>query len=204
MQITSGIRRILSNPVVYSIFQYVMGAHAFWRAFVSNMLKLEKNALILDIGCGPADILDYLPKDVQYWGFDISDAYISNAKKKYGSRGNFFCKYLDEQDIHALPKFDRVLLTGVLHHMDDDVALQVLDLAKLALKPNGILITVDPCLCEGQNPIARFLIMKDRGQNVRKESEYSSLISQVFQNAQTQVVHKFWVPYTHCFMMGSK
>ncbi len=180
-----------------------MGAHSFWKLFVQNILKLKGNELVLDIGCGPADILSYLPASAQYWGFDISKAYIDKATLKYGERGHFFCKYFEENDLALLPKFDRVLLTGVLHHMEDDEASKVLKLAEIALKPNGMLITVDPCLIEGQNPIARFLILRDRGQNVRNESQYKQLLKNIFQSTKTQVVHKTWIPYTHCFMIGS-
>lgn len=45
---------------------------------------------ILDVGCRTADILMYLPKDIVYYGFDLSREYINSAKNKYGNRGKFF------------------------------------------------------------------------------------------------------------------
>ena len=76
---------------------------------------------ILDVGCGPADILAYLP-NVDYWGFDISEAYIERAGNAFGTRGHFNCKQLQVDDLDELPKFDVVLAIGLLHHIDDQVA----------------------------------------------------------------------------------
>lgn len=119
-QVTSGARAILSYPFVYSAFQSLMGAHKFRKNFVANYVKPLPGMKILDLGCGPADILGYLP-DVDYWGYDISTAYIAQAKKRFGQRGQFNCKQLELHDLAALPKFDVVLALGLLHHLDDSV-----------------------------------------------------------------------------------
>ncbi|ODU13895.1 MAG: hypothetical protein ABS91_00730 [Thiobacillus sp. SCN 64-35] len=198
-QVTSGLYAVLSSPYVYTSFQYLMGARSGWRRFVGEYVRPFPGAVLLDIGCGPADILDYLP-DVDYWGFDISQAYIDRATRKFGNRGHFVCKLLTEADLDRLPKFDVVTASGVLHHMDDGVARQFLSLARRALKPGGRLVTVDPCLVEGQNPIARFLIERDRGQNVRTEAGYASLARSEFPDVRLEIRHKTWIPYTHGYM----
>jgi len=154
---------------------------------------------VLDIGCGPADILEYLPA-VNYWGFDISVAYIQHATSRFGAKGKFSCKMLTEEDLKELPAFDLVLALGLLHHLDDDAALALLNIAHNALKPGGRLVTIDPCLEAGQNPIARYLILKDRGQNVRTREGYAALVSTVFPEYRLEVRHSAWIPYTHCIM----
>ena len=135
-QITAGVRSILSYPFIYSTFQLLMGAHRSRKDFVKNWVKPFSGMKILDVGCGPADILAYLP-NVDYWGYDISDAYIAEAKKRYRQRGKFFCKQLEVEDLILLPKFDVVLAMGILHHLDDSVALGVMKIAHQALKPGG-------------------------------------------------------------------
>lgn len=199
-QITTGVRKILSIPIVYSMLQNLMGAHSGRIRFVREFLRLEQSTKLLDLGCGPADILDYLPESVVYYGFDISDAYISRAQEKYGDRGVFRCQLLTHSDLSTLPRFDVVLAIGVLHHLDDDVARELVGLAHAALCPGGRLITVDPCWVAGQNPVARFLISKDRGQNVRDAEGYESLVEPIFSSRSITVRHRSWVPYTHCFM----
>ncbi len=197
-QITDGVRAILSNPLIYSALQALMGAHEDRKTFVSDFIKPVVGMAILDIGCGPAEILYHLPT-VDYWGFDISEEYISHAEKKFGAKGRFFSKLLSIDDLSSMPKFDVVLATGVLHHMDDELAAAVLKLAHQALKPGGRLFTIDACWAEGQHPIAKFLIAHDRGQNVRTEAGYEELVGRVFGNVKVTVRHKAWIPYTLCF-----
>ena len=202
-QITTGIRAILSNPYVYEFFQKIMGATKGRKKFISEFIAPYPVNSILDIGCGPADILASLP-DVTYYGFDISERYIKKARGAYGSKGNFFAKHLTPDDIDTLPKFDLVLLTGVLHHVDDETGINIMKMAQDALKPKGRLITTDCCLVDGQNPLARFLINKDRGQNIKSEEGYLRLARSVFKDVGSTIHHQAWIPYTHCFMVCTK
>ena len=153
----------------------------------------------MDIGCGPGELLSYLP-EMEYWGFDISETYIEHAKGKFGARGSFSCKLLTAEDLKTMPQFDVVVASGVLHHMDDDVARDLVALSHAALRPGGRFVTVDPCWTDIQHPVARFLISRDRGRNVRTASGYEQLVSPFYAERRITVRHKAWVPYTHCFM----
>lgn len=198
-QITVGIRALLSSPAVYTAFQSLMGAKKGWVQFVNEFVRPAEGMSLLDVGCGPGDLLDYLPP-VDYWGFDISETYIKYATKKFGAKGRFFCKYLGSDDLSSMPKFDLVVGSGLLHHMDDEVARHFLKLAYEALKPGGRLVTIDPCWVPKQHPIASFMIARDRGQNVRTESGYDRLAASVFDYRKVTIKNRVWIPYTHCFM----
>lgn len=198
-QITNGVRAVLSRPGVYSIFQRLMGAAETRRTLLSEFIRPKEGMKVLDIGCGPAGILDDLP-GVEYWGFDISETYIESARTKYGSRGRFYCRHLSQTDLATLPRFDLVLGMGILHHLDDKDAQTLFDLAYAALRPGGRFVTMDPCLERGQNLLARFLILRDRGQNVRTRDGYQSLAATRFPQLSVVVKHTAWVPYTHCLM----
>lgn len=202
-QVTSGVRAVLSHPLIYSAFQSLMGAHQSRLNFVENYIKPFPDMKILDIGCGPADILDYL-ENVKYWGYDISESYIAKAKEKFGDRGNFSCKIFEKDDLSLLPKYDVILALGLLHHLDDDIAKELMTLAMAALKPGGKLLTLDPCFDPAQSAVARFLVSKDRGQNVRDKESYQSLASGVFSSVVADVRHQVWIPYTHCIMECKK
>lgn len=180
-----------------------MGAKEGLASFANENIRAEVGSFVLDIGCGPADLLDYLPS-INYWGFDISESYIFKAKKKYGDRGNFYAKELGFEDLKMMPKFDLVIASGLLHHLDDELASHVMRISYEALKSNGRMITIDPCYVFGQNRIARYLISKDRGVNVRDEIGYKKLATKVFHNVQANIKHKSWIPYTHCIMECSK
>lgn len=198
-QITDGVRSILSSPRVYSLFQDLMGARSGWRRIVHLHLRPRPGDTLLDVGCGPGDVLDYLPK-VRYWGYDISPSYIARAQARGDPRATFQCRLLDAAELAGLPPFDLVLASGLLHHLEDGEASALMRLARDALKPGGRLVTVDPCLVDGQNPIARFLIERDRGRNVRDEPGYRTLALAVFSDVRSTVRHKAWIPYTHCYM----
>jgi SAM-dependent methyltransferase len=137
---------------------------------------------------------------VDYYGFDISKQYIEKASNNYSGRGTFFCKLFEGSDLEVLPKFDVILAMGLLHHLDDEEAVKLIELASKALKPGGRLLTVDPCFVSGQNFIARFLINNDRGQNVRNKDEYLNLVNGRFNLSNADVIHQTWIPYTNCFM----
>jgi SAM-dependent methyltransferase len=202
-QTTSGIRGMLSSPHVYSLFQALMGARSGWTRFVARYVRPVPGDHILDLGCGPADVLNYLP-EVDYWGYDISEAYIAQARQTHGDRGHLRCKLLTQDELSELPQFDTVIASGLLHHLDDDVAQDLIALAHAALRPGGRLVTIDPCLVPGQNPVARFLIERDRGRNVRDQTGYTAIASRVFAKVMVEVRHKAWIPYTHCFMECTK
>lgn len=198
-QITSGIRAVLSHPLAYSMLQNIMGAHAARKRIVTDLIKPFPGMKVLDLGCGPADILNYMP-DVKYWGYDISERYIIEAKKKFENDAHFVCKQFNESEIAELPEFDVVLAIGLLHHLDDAEVVELLKLGEMVLKRGGRILTVDPCFTVDQNLIARFLVSHDRGQNVRTKDGYEFLAQQVFKSPEVKVRHQSWIPYTHCYM----
>jgi cyclopropane fatty-acyl-phospholipid synthase-like methyltransferase len=199
-QITSGIRSVLSNPVIYDFIQNILGAKKVRKELIDKVIRPEPGVRILDLGCGTAEILKYLPRAVEYWGYDISPEYIERARAAYGERGNFHCGMLSTAELAELPKFDVVLAIGVLHHLDDREATDLFELAHNALHPDGRVITIDPCLADNQNLFARFLIKKDRGQNVRRANEYMSLTKTSFSQTKGVLRHRRWIPYTHWIM----
>jgi len=198
-QNTSGLHAILSHPKVYSLFQNLMGAEAHWKNFAESNIRPSVGMRILDIGCGPCGILRYLP-NTEYYGFDISESYISQARLIYGTRGNFFAKNFTEEYLEILPKFDVVIASGLLHHLDDGIAVDLLKLVREALQPGGRFLSIDPVFEPGQNPIARLIISNDRGRNVRTCSGYLELVRHAFEICSAEVRHRAWIPYTHCYM----
>jgi SAM-dependent methyltransferase len=197
--VNNGVLAVLSHPQIYRAFQNLMGAERLRKQLVSEFVRPVPGQTILDIGCGPADILNHLPQ-VNYFGFDISRQYIEQAKGRFGNRGQFFCQPLAAADLKVLPKAQLVFAFGLLHHLSDSSAEEVLQLAFSALAPGGRLITFDPCYEPGQHPLAKFLIARDRGHHVRHKAGYQRLVETAFQSPRVEIQHARWIPYTRCIM----
>ncbi len=107
--------------------------------------KLEKGGQMLDLGCGTAGILEYLPGNIYYTGIDSSAYAIKEAKEKFRtrSRTNFL-----QQKKATLPfadrTFDMVLLFFSLEHILNPV--ETLIECRRVLKGGGYLVLAAPNL----------------------------------------------------------
>jgi len=194
------LRRMLALPRMYSLFQDMIGGDARAK-YTRQYIRALAGDRILDIGCGPADILEYLPPSVRYTGFDASPEYIEAARERFGQRGSFFCDRVDEGVAQRVGRFDIAIASGVLHHLDDAEAVSLFRIAREALVPEGRLITLDGCYTPEQSSIARYLVSKDRGEHVRPARAYEDLAREVFPGVKAFVRHDLMrVPYTHLIM----
>lgn len=109
------LRSILAIPIVYRIFTKIIGGSRARVGFVRQYLKPKENDRILDIGCGPGSILEFLPM-VDYVGFDSNSDYIEAAKKRFAGRAQFMCMNVSRDAITG-SSFDLVLALGILHHL---------------------------------------------------------------------------------------
>jgi 2-polyprenyl-3-methyl-5-hydroxy-6-metoxy-1,4-benzoquinol methylase len=191
-------RRILSLPVAYRIFSSAI-ARKGWRALhVRENIRAAAGDRILDIGCGPGDVLDYLP-EVDYHGFDLNEAYIEFAKIKYRGRGQFHCRSVEKAVLPGDPhSYDIVTANAILHHLPDGEAATLFQLAHHALKPGGRLVTFDGCYVQNQNKIARYLLSHDRGKYVRTTEGYLALAKETFATVDHKIYENLLrLPYTH-------
>jgi len=162
------------------------------------------------VGCGPGDIAAYLPASVDYVGFDMSEEYIQTAKQRFegkerGPKCQFFHGLVNDAALRVFDDFDIVTANSVLHHLADDEAIAMFELAKKALRPSGRLITLDPCFVENQSRIARFLLSRDRGRYIRTDVRYRALASKVFTHVSSRVLRDLLrVPYANIVMECTK
>ncbi len=195
------VRRLLQFPFIYTVAQRLVRGRGN-ALFVERYVRPQSGNRVLDIGCGPGDILSHLP-DVEYVGFDIDPRSIEWAKKRHSSRGTFFCAPVNETTVAELETFDLVLATGVIHHLPDNDALALFRLAKNVLKPRGRLVTWDCCFVEGQSAFSRFLMSRDRGQHVRQREEYVGLATQIFPSVEATIDHDLVrIPYPSIVMQS--
>ena len=188
MQDESGIRAVLQFPLIYNFFQEIVGGNVARRRFLNEVVKAKIGDKIVDVGCGPAKMIEWLPS-VNYIGIDVSKEYINSARVKYGDRGDFLVgdtKSLENDE--RLRDADIVLCSALLHHLSDEEAISLMHFARKALNKNGRLVTGDPCWLPNQGFISRWVVSMDRGKNVRTEEGYRRIAETVFSNVKVTVI----------------
>jgi SAM-dependent methyltransferase len=194
------LHSFLRSPVVYIGWQRVLGADRLRRICLDRFIQLREGERVLDIGCGPGYVLDFMPS-VDYVGFDIEPSYIAYAKKHYANRGSFFCEHFSQAHVTKFLPFDAIMLFGIIHHMDDAVAGSLLGLLAECLAPNGRIVTLDPCFTSGQSRISRWVAQVDRGSFVREEHAYRRLGGEHFATVEDSLISNVCrIPSTELIM----
>jgi len=156
------------------------------------------------MGCGPADVLAHIPKSIgEYVGFDMNSEYIASAKSRWEGRSE--CSFISHNIEGPLALqtgyFDLVMAISLVHHLADPSALRLFDLASNALKPHGVLVTIDPVYSKNQHWFAKWLISIDRGRAVRTAQGYRDLASHDFARIEeAELNDMLHVPYSHFVM----
>ena len=170
---------------------------------VHEYIKPQNGQSFLDVGCGPAGILDLLP-EISYVGIDQNENYVNYATNKYGAKGTFICAGVDQLNDYGLKTFDRIIIIGVMHHLDDAQLTRLMKSLKDRLNHNGMLITFDPAYEDKQNLIAKFLAKNDRGKFVRTKDQYLKFVRSAFSVECADLHHDLLrVPYTHLITRSS-
>jgi 2-polyprenyl-3-methyl-5-hydroxy-6-metoxy-1,4-benzoquinol methylase len=188
-QVTTGIRAVLRHPLVYETVQFLAGSKGFREFWATQLIRPFPGARILDIGCGPGEILRHLPHDITYVGYDIGGEYIEHARSAYGDRATFHAAAFDEAELARHAPFDIAIVAGVLHHLDDDEARNLMALLRRAV-PAGRVITGDIVVLPNQDFIMRQIIAWDRGRNARTPEGYQALARPFFSDITGQLVRR--------------
>ena len=194
------IRPILNRPFFYEFYHQLIGANYRSRVLVSDYIRPQPGDRILDIGCGPGNMIPFLPQG-QYLGVDANPSYIASARERYGHRGEFVCERVSHHSVQQFGAFDIVLALGLVHHLDDEEARDLFRLGHTALKPGGRMITNDGCYTANQSAAKRYLLSRDRGQYVRTQEEYEKLAYSWFPEVRTNIREDVLrIPYTHLIL----
>lgn len=202
-QTSAVVRLALGRAWAYRILQKILVRSDTRPSVIGRYVQPRARDRIVDIGCGPADILEHLP-DVHYVGIDINPDYIRVARERHGARANFIEGGLETlRDIPAASA-DIVMALALLHHLDDGEANALFREARRILAPGGRVFTLDCVRVADQNPISRFLISQDRGKYTRTPDGYRALATPYFSNiSQHHRNDMLRVPYDHLLMTCS-
>jgi ubiquinone/menaquinone biosynthesis C-methylase UbiE len=198
----SGLKSLLTISYFYEFLQKnLLGGNNARKWLAKSVWKLKGGETIVDVGCGSGTVLEYLPQDIEYLGVDVSENYIRAARKRFSARGTFFlgtARDLVNHDDSHLNSADLVLCNGLLHHLSDREAVEVLQLSKRIMKSNGRLVCLEATFLARQTRLSRWIVSTDRGRHVRSEQEWKNLIGQTFDSYSTSILTGLIrIPYTH-------
>ena len=198
------VRPILNRPFFYEFYHTAIGANYRSRVLVSDYIRPKPGDRILDIGCGPGNMLPFLPEG-QYLGVDSNPSYIASARERYGHRGEFVCERVSHHSVQQFGAFDIVLALGLVHHLDDSEARDLFRLGHTALKTGGRMITNDGCYTPNQSAAKRYLLSRDRGQFVRMQEQYLALAHTWFKRVEAEIREDVLrIPYTHLILVCTR
>jgi SAM-dependent methyltransferase len=198
------MKSILASPFLYHAYQVLGGFFNARVIILNDLLKRNKNIkTVIDIGCGPGHISTIFEK-IDYMGFDTNKAYINYANNRFNEYGKFYCEEFNDNLVENINKVDLIMLNGLLHHLDDKYAIELLKTASKALKEDGILVTLDGVYHKNQSKFAKYLLDNDRGKHVRTEEKYRLLMDTAFSTLNIDVREDLSrLPYTFIIMYGN-
>lgn len=168
-------QKLLGRPFVYNrVRPWVVGG-VDMTAFYES-LDADASDVIVDVGCGTGDALRYLSSFRSYHGFDIDPGAIAFARTQFAGRPEvtFDARAVTAEDIASL-RPSLVVLAGLLHHLDDEQAVRLLEL--LARASSIKRIATQDAVYLPRERMSNFLARLDRGKFVRTEDGYRSLVA---------------------------
>ncbi len=181
-------RSLLGHPFVYDhVRPRVVGGIDMRPLY--DLLTADARRVVLDVGCGTGDALKYLTHFDGYLGIDTDPVAIDAARSRYATVPNvrFECRQLEESDVRDFAPTG-VVLGGVLHHLTNEEAEEVLRLVAGSKRLVRI-VTADIVFVPGRF-FNNLLAMLDRGRHCRHPDGYAAIA----RHAGLDVLHGATVP----------
>lgn len=168
-------------PTAWRIFQYLIGGTIDKRSFALQCYNNEKR--VLEVGCSLGNVSKAFTKfaDITFTGLDIDPVVIQYAKRTFAKHSNFNFICDDLRNFASTGRvFDLVIFPGILHHIDDQLALELLNASSSLLAPQAKLVVIDPLVPEKTDPLFHSVFLKlEQGEYLRKHEEMKSLLKKI-------------------------
>lgn len=200
----SGAYRLITIPSIYKALMFSLGAERAISRYVTEILQPTPGMKMLDVGCGPANVLAFLPA-VDYTGMDLNEKHIAFARTRYGDRGQFLVGNAAVDLEQREQTFDLINVSALLHHLSDDEAVRMFRSLTRLLKQNGRIVTFDNVWLPRQRAGAKFFNALDSGTNIRTPEGYLGLLNGLGLNVETRIFHDLLrIPYDHFVMIARR
>ena len=193
------IYKILEIPIIYDFYQNLVSTKTMWNTVFKSFIDTSEDLIVLDCGCGTSKYRELIEAK-KYIGLDFNSSYIEEARSKF-TKDTFKVVDLTKLQTKDYEKVDRIILLGIIHHLDDIQSRVLLDKLYNLLTEHGVIYTLDPLFVNVEKTsdrIANFIASKDRGQYVREEKEYLKLFSYKIKKIDKTVFNNLLrVPFYH-------
>jgi ubiquinone/menaquinone biosynthesis C-methylase UbiE len=166
------------NPAVFTFLRRILeNNYKGEKRVIAEEMRVSEGEHVLDIACGTGDFSILFGSET-YTGIDINARYIEFARNRYARK--FLVMDAERMDF-ADQSFDYVLVIGLLHHLPDHAANNVVKEASRILKPRGKALVVEDIPTRSNlNLLGKVVHSLDRGSFIRKEEEYRRLFQKHF------------------------
>jgi SAM-dependent methyltransferase len=184
----SVIHRLSTHPTLWNLFRRVLEANfreekvVIRRELFTQARRISgRRPQVLDVGCGTGELAAvFLQAGYAYAGIDVEPERIAYAQRAYPS-GRFAVM---DATVLSWPDavFDHILVTGVLHHLEDDVVDRILGEMRRVLRPGGrALVMEDTAVGFKLNLLGALVHLADEGSFIRRDDQYAALFQRHFQ-----------------------
>jgi SAM-dependent methyltransferase len=166
-------RKLLGTPFVYDrIRPRVVGGIDMRPLY--DLLTPAARRVVIDIGCGTGDALRYLDDFEKYLGVDTDEVAIDAARARYAGRSNvsFWARTLEPDHFTEIEPTG-VVLSGVLHHMSNEIAESVLRMTTKS--PALVRVVTSDIVFMPDMLFNNVMAMMDRGRFCRDPDAYIAL-----------------------------
>jgi SAM-dependent methyltransferase len=195
-----GLYRLVTVPALYKSIQTMLGAAGVRDIFVREVAGVLAGMRVLDVGCGPGSYLPHLPQ-VDYTGIDMNSKHVTHARARHGDRGRFIVGDAVEALAGEAGQFDVIIVSALLHHLDDAQAIALLTGLSRLCRQGGRIATLDNVWLPDQSPVARWLNSRDSGLNIRTPEAYARLAQEARLSVSSRIYRGLLVvPYDYFCM----
>ncbi|MEE2854236.1 MAG: methyltransferase domain-containing protein [Actinomycetota bacterium] len=177
-----GVHALAVEPRTFDFLRWVLEAGYRSEKEVLRNEGIAEAASVLDIGCGTGALAKTFRPD-SYVGIDMNADYIARAS---ATRKGYRFEVADGRTLRFPDgSFDAVLISGVIHHLDNDSARSLLQESRRVLAPEtGALVISEPVPTRNRwNWIGRIVVRLDEGDFIRPTERYVEMASEVFGEA---------------------
>ena len=186
-------------PRLFGFMNWGPGTDALTAVVKKELASGE--GLVLDFGCGRGALCQTFDA-AEYVGFDITPSFVAFARQSHPAHK---FAVMDGTNLAFQPnQFERIVIVGVLHHLDDTLTNRALMEIRRVLRADGMCLIIEAIPTrERGNIIGRLLRSMDAGAFIRPVQAWVSLLEEHLQIERSYHVKSGWVD-TQAFIMRGK